>query len=113
MCNQIELQEIMAIFSEKIHALFGEKLVQVILFGSYARGDYDEESDIDVMVLVDMDDNEIKKYHTQVVEITSEINLMHDVLLSPIIQNNARFVQYVDDLPFYRNVRQEGVVISA
>lgn len=113
MCNQNELQEILHIFSNKMKDLFGEKLKQIVLFGSYARGDYDNESDIDVMVLVDMDDIEISKYHSNVVAISSEIDLAYEVVLTPIIQNNSRFMQYIDDLPFYRNVKLEGVVIGA
>ena len=32
----------------------GDKLNKVILYGSYARGDYDDESDIDIMILADI-----------------------------------------------------------
>ena len=41
--------------------VFGEKFQSVILYGSYARGDYDEESDIDIMITVDMSREELKK----------------------------------------------------
>ena len=37
------------------------KLTKVIVYGSYARGDYNSSSDVDVMILVKMSDNEIKK----------------------------------------------------
>lgn len=37
------------------------KLTKVIVYGSYARSDYNSSSDVDVMILVKMSDNEIKK----------------------------------------------------
>lgn len=47
---------------EKIKPIFEDRLKKVILFGSYARGDYDGESDIDIMVMVDDDEINLKKY---------------------------------------------------
>jgi len=38
--------------SKKIKEKFGEKVANIILFGSYARGDYSEESDIDILIIV-------------------------------------------------------------
>ena len=40
----------------EVKNLFGGSLRQVILYGSYARGDYREDSDVDVMILVDLTD---------------------------------------------------------
>ena len=44
-----------------IKDIMGSKLTKVIVYGSYARGDYNSSSDVDVMILVKMSDNEIKK----------------------------------------------------
>lgn len=41
---------------------FGSKLDAVILYGSYARGDFDAESDIDIMVRVKLSQQDLKKY---------------------------------------------------
>ena len=48
-------------FTRRIKALLGNKLSKVIVYGSYARGDYHENSDIDVMILVKLSETEIKK----------------------------------------------------
>ena len=39
-------------FKREITEILGDKLVDVILFGSYARGDYTKESDVDVLIIV-------------------------------------------------------------
>ena len=47
-------------YTADVCALYGGHLKEVILYGSYARGDCREDSDIDIMILVDdMDDEEI------------------------------------------------------
>ena len=45
--------------------IYGSHLRQVILYGSYARGDYNAESDIDIMILLDLSDQDIKDYRHQ------------------------------------------------
>ena len=48
-------------FSQQLKDIMESKLTKVIVYGSYARGDYNSSSDVDVMILVKMSDNEIKK----------------------------------------------------
>ena len=43
-------------FIEQLSILLGNRLKKAILYGSYARGDYDKNSDIDIMVLTDFDE---------------------------------------------------------
>ncbi len=49
--TESELKQILDELLKYVTPIFSEKLKRVILFGSYARGDYDEELDIDVMFL--------------------------------------------------------------
>ena len=49
MCAPNDLQALLNETTAGLREIFGEKLDSVILYGSYARGDYDEESDVDVM----------------------------------------------------------------
>ena len=47
-------------YIELLSEIYGNHLKTVILYGSYARGDYTEDSDIDIMVLLDLSDIDIK-----------------------------------------------------
>ena len=49
------LSELLKRAVSKYKSIFGDSLVQVILYGSYARGDFDEESDVDIVALVRCD----------------------------------------------------------
>ena len=95
----------------RVQPVFGEKLKRAILFGSYVRGDYDAESDIDIMFILDEDDESIKKYNNVLTKIEVDIDLKYNVLLSSIMQNEARFHKYLYALPFYTNVNSEGVTL--
>ncbi len=48
-------------FAKQLREIYGDELKKVVVYGSYARGDYQKNSDVDIMILVDADDYEIKK----------------------------------------------------
>lgn len=104
---------ILKTFAKQAKEIFADKLKGIILFGSYARGDSDEGSDIDVMLLVDIDKIEIKKYRNKIVDIITDLDWNYEIVLAPIIQNYEEFEKYKDDLPFFHNVETEGVLINA
>ncbi|MBR1877080.1 MAG: nucleotidyltransferase domain-containing protein [Lachnospiraceae bacterium] len=91
--------------------VYGDKLREVILFGSCARGDFDEESDIDVMILLDVDKfeatSEREKIHTVVHRLDRKYE--YELLFSIIVQSSSEFDYWMETLPFYRNVRKEGI----
>lgn len=99
------------LFSQQMAKIFGSHLKKIIVYGSYARGDYQEHSDVDVMVLVDLSEKEIKKTENDVYDIAFEIEMNTGIDISPIIKNEAQYEYWADTLPFYRNVREEGVVV--
>lgn len=107
--NEIDL--IMNELVEKVTPIFGDKLKKVILYGSYARGDYDAESDLDVMFLVDKQEEELRKDVKKVIRLETDIGLQYDVFISPLLQSYAKFLKYLPVIPFYQNVEKEGIVI--
>lgn len=56
------IQTLLEIYVTKLLDIYGSHIKSVILYGSYARGDYTEDSDIDIMILLDISDMEIKKF---------------------------------------------------
>lgn len=92
--------------------IFGEELKHVVVYGSYARGDYNDHSDVDIMLLVGLSDDEIKKMENQVYDCAFRLELKYGVSISPIIKNQAFFEYWSDTLPFYKNVKKEGVEVA-
>ena len=73
-------------FSQQLKDIMESKLTKVIVYGSYARSDYNSSSDVDVMILVKMSDNEIKKIENQVYDLAFDIEMDTGVDISPIIK---------------------------
>ncbi|MDR3893077.1 MAG: nucleotidyltransferase domain-containing protein [Blautia sp.] len=107
-----DIRNIVYKFSLQLRDLLGSSLSKVILYGSYARGDNHDHSDVDVMILVKMTDAEIKRIENDVYDMAFEIEIETGIDISPIIKNQEQYEYWVDTLPFYRNVRDEGVVIN-
>ena len=99
-------------FSQEVKRMLGESLRRIIVYGSYARGDYRENSDVDIMILVKMSDEEIRAVKNNIYDLAFDVEMNTGIQLSPIIKNEAQYEYWVDTLPFYRNVRDEGVIIS-
>ncbi len=94
---------------KRIRELFGEKVLKIILFGSYARGDYNEESDIDIMVIVD--DENLESYKKKRTVLTNYYLDKEDILLSIIIEKASFTERYKNHSPFLINVINEGTVV--
>lgn len=112
MCSNSLLRVLITKLSDHARSVFGDKLKSVILFGSYARGDFDNESDIDVMILVDMPQEELSKYRWDMSCFTADLNVENDVLLSVRLQSAPLFEQWKTTLPFYKNVVKEGIIYA-
>lgn len=113
MYSKESLNPMLEKLNAQLHALFGSHLKAAILYGSYARGDEDEESDMDVLVLVDLPREEIVHYRRPVARIASEYLFSDNILIAPIIENQSFYEQHLSVLPFYRNIAHEGVRIGA
>ena len=84
---------------------------QIILYGSYARGDYSPESDLDIMLLMNCNHSDVSKFKNAVCKIASRIGLEDDIEISLTMQDKKTFMNRTAILPFYRNVLQEGVTL--
>ena len=101
-----EIQRLLAELRKALSSLYGERLIAVILFGSYARGDYDEGSDLDVLIVLD----DYHSYWEELVrsaELASDLSLKYGVTISRTIMSEEKWK--MGDLPLLRNVRREGI----
>lgn len=89
------------------------KILDAYLYGSYARGDYHKESDIDIFLVADIEDRELRQLRDEIAEIGSNLSLKYDVTISVVVKAAKQFEQYKGVLPYYQNVLREGVTIPA
>ncbi len=105
-------QKILEEFLEEIKQILGNRLKKIILYGSYARGDYNKNSDIDIMILTDLTSEEISKYSLLIWEKCADIEIDKGIVISPLIRNLDDFNSWLNVKPFYMNIANEGVVLS-
>lgn len=113
MLTNQEVKKIVEELCGSVASLFPKNKIEAILFGSYARGDAEPGSDIDVLILVDASRQDISARNWQVGDLAAELLLDYGIVVSPIVENRDYFNKYVDVLPFYRNVEREGVRLGA
>ena len=93
--------------------IYNQNLCDIYLYGSYARGDYNEESDIDIVAIVKGDRQELQNQLKEIWEAVSDLELDYEVVISPTVIPYSEFETYKDILPYYRNIAKEGVKLSA
>lgn len=107
------MQDIIEQYVANVKDIYGSHLRQVILYGSYARGDFNTESDVDIMILLDLTEQDIKGYRHQLSDMTFDFNMGHDMDIKPIAKNVEHFERWIENYPFYTNVKKEGITLYA
>ena len=99
------LEELCRVFE----ALYGDRLLQMVLYSSQARGDAEPGSDIDVLVVLKGEVNPGEEID-RTIEIVSDLSLRFNEVICCVFMDEDRFTQR--NGPLLRNVRKEGLVVS-
>ena len=102
----LHIRKLMKELKEGLIRIYGDKLKAVYLYGSYARGDYRQGSDVDVMILL----SDYRNYWEELrrsTELASDISLEYDVTVSRLIMKEIQWKE--SDMPVLRNIHKEGV----
>lgn len=105
------MQSLLERYIAEIKKIYGSHLRQVILYGSYARGDFRPDSDVDIMILLDMSDLDLKVYSQQLSYMTYDFNLDNDLDIKPTAKSEDHFNKWVVNYPLYASIHREGMVL--
>ena len=106
-----DINQAKIIFKEAYEAnkrIFGE-IKDAYLYGSYARGDYDDESDVDIILFVPMSQEKISEHRAEISKISSRLSLENDITVCVMVEPAEQFSRYAEILPFYQNIIREGI----
>ena len=97
-----------------IKKIYGDNFVKMILYGSRARGDYHEYSDIDILVLVKCSREVIWDYESKVTRAITDISFEHSVFISiSVLTYSIDYFDYWKDaMPYFKNVVKDGIEIN-
>ena len=113
MLTHEQLQEILQRMVNLYSTVYGTDIVRIVLYGSYARHDNDDESDLDLAAIVRGDRKTLQNKLYTLWDMTDELNLEYGIIISPTVIPYDEFVAYQKILPYYRAIKEEGVEISA
>lgn len=106
------IQGIIVDFAEKVKDILGNNLSKIILYGSYARGEQRDNSDVDFMILTTLTEDELEKIEPILYDLAFEFELNYCIDISVIVKNEEHYHYWLGALPFYNNIEREGVVIN-
>ena len=104
--NDINIESILESFTQKVKQVYGTRLEKIILYGSYARGTQNIDSDIDVMIILkNINHEKVGIIGSLITEMKEQFNVL--ISMMPVT-----FQRYSESQRlFYKNVRKEGIVI--
>lgn len=105
------IQKVSSEVISEVMKLVKDDIYKIILYGSYARGDFDTESDIDILVVLRCDEKKVKQYRKNISRIASRVGLENDVEVSLLLRDKATYEMGNRLLPFYQNVLKDGVTL--
>ena len=106
------MQSLIEQYISEIKKIYGSHLQKVILYGSYARGDFKPDSDVDIMILLDMSDLDLKAYSQKLSYMTYDFNLDNDLDIKPIAKSKAHFEKWIANYPFFMDIRIKRIVCN-
>jgi len=97
-----------------VKEIYGDNFVKMILYGSRARGDYHEYSDIDILALVECDSEIIQSYESRITRALTDIEFKHSVFISiSVLTYSVDYFEYWKDaMPYFKNVVKDGIEIG-
>ena len=89
--------------------IYGDLLVSIILYGSVARGTQMDESDVDIAVI--MKSGATKEMYDQMLDLVVDLELECDKVLSVIRIDYEKFREWENVMPYYKNIKKDGVIL--
>ena len=107
-----KIKEVTELFAKEVKRIYGNKLQIALLYGSCARGDYEEYSDIDILLLLNVPSEKLAEERKKIFAVADRLDLEYEVVLAPVLQSYEVFENYLSVSPYYQNVQREGVKIA-
>jgi len=106
--EDILLKSILEKVKSRLYEIYKDDLVEVLLYGSQARGEAGSGSDIDIAVVLKKKFNRYEE-SDRIIDGIYDISLEYDQLISVLPLSNEEYMNGI--YPIYENIRKEGVVV--
>lgn len=109
--NDNVIEKIKKEIPELVCNLMKDDLVEVILYGSCARGDYTEDSDIDIALITKNDRMEVQKYTGDLAAIATELAMKYFAIVNFVCLPYSEFAEKKSWYAYFKNIENEGEVL--
>jgi len=100
----------LAAFVERLRQRYGDDLLRVRLFGSKARGDFHDESDLDLLVVVRMAEGAYRRCWREIIDLSAQVGLEYGFVTSLVIKDEPRYARMCRHrLLLARNIEKDGI----
>lgn len=102
----LKIRQLLKVFRGELEVLYGERLIYLVLYGSFARHEETEGSDVDILVVLEGEVSQADEIW-QMGKAKTKLLLMYDELISVVPISLKDFLYR--DSPLLQNVRSEGM----
>ena len=93
-------------FVNEVRFVYGSNLKSIILYGSVARGTAGEESDVDIALIIERENEEM---YDKLLDIVVAFELEYNIVIATVLIETALFEKWRNVLPFYKKITNEGI----
>lgn len=97
--------------TELVKMIMGKDLIKVILYGSCARGDYTQDSDVDIALITTCDRMEVKKYSDKIADISMQLAMKYFAVVNFVCLPYVEFMNKKSWYLYFQNIDLEGEVL--
>lgn len=112
MCKRSELDDIIKMVVDIYRNTYGDSIVEIILYGSYARGDEQADSDIDIVAIVNGERKILQDALVEVWNRVDDVSIDYETVISPTVIPYQEYLKWKEDIPYYRNIDKEGIRVA-
>ncbi len=94
---------------EGLKNIFHDRLISIILYGSVARGTETDDSDVDIAII--LKNAKSQPIQDKLIDFALDLDLKYDKVFSIIDIDHDEYTKWEDILPFYKNVKRDGVIL--
>jgi predicted nucleotidyltransferase len=109
--NQYEIEKTNEYLLKEMPKVLSDDLVKIVLYGSCARGDYSDESDVDIAILTRCDRIASKKYDDSLMDIVTDIAMNLGTIVQYVCIPVTEYEQKKSWYGYFKNIEKEGVVL--
>lgn len=95
----------------QIVELMKSDLVEIILYGSCARGDFHSDSDIDIAIITKCNRMDSKKYNKELARIATSFAMQYFAVVNFVCLPYEEYIEKKDWYPYFSNIEREGQVL--